>query len=266
MNLSTITIFAAGAIAMLFIVACSRKRRVDEVLSRTPHAAPLDLDTNRDQPISFGYKNAWLAIKTDDTARVAEALGLAEVQPANWRTGLHTSYEQYETHVFVTPPVEDWVFVVGIALPDIGDSERPDKCTPLLENLGQTFDPVSFFGTHRVVGFHAWARVDQGMVSRAYAYLGERGETIWDRGQKTKEEHALGFDFFADRIPEGQGEEYWDREDLTYPDENDVMKIADAWSFNPLSIGEKKSPDSVGLVGKVPTTWKKRFMKYVNAG
>lgn len=255
MNLSTTTILAICGIAAWFVVAFFRRRGAAGARSPSPEPAPLSLDASPDSPMSFGYKNARLTIKTNDAAKVAEVLGLAEVQPANWRTGLYTSYERYETHVFITPPVEGWVFVVGIALPDTGDSQRPDKCTPMLEDLGQAFDPVFFFGTHRIVGFHVWARVDHGMVSRAYAYLGERGETIWDRGQKTKEECELGFHFFADEIPEGQDEKYWDRKDLTYPNEEDVLKIADAWSFNPWNIGEKDLPESVGLVGKVPPVW-----------
>ena len=239
-----------------FIVACSRQRDTAKATIQSAESALLELDTTPDKPIGFGYKNAWLAIKTDDPAKIAETLKLHDLQPANWRTGLNTSYERYDTHVFITPPVGDWVFVVGIALPDIGDSQRPDRCTPVLKELGTIYDSVFFFGTHRVVGFHVWARVDHGRVTRAYTYLGEQGVTLWDKGEKTQEEGDLRFNFFADEPPKGEGEEYWERDELSFPDEEDVIKIAEAWTMNPLSLDKMELLDSVGLVGQVPRDWR----------
>jgi len=246
----------ALVIAVLLAVGCSQQRDAKSASAQSSGPVPLELDATPDKPIGFGYKNAWLAIKTDESSAVARTLGLSELEPANWESGLHTSYSRYETHVFVTPPVEGWVFVVGIALPDAGDSERPDRCTPVLESLGQAYDSVYYFGTHRIVEFHAWVQVKDGSVSRAYAYLGERGETIWDRGEKTAEENRLGFNFFADEPPRGQGEKYWDRKDLRSPNEEDVINIAEEWTLNPLSIDSMDLPESVGLVGRVPSTWK----------
>ncbi len=249
-------IIAICATVAILFAACSRRNETNEAANKPSALDSIELDPTPDKPTSFGYKNAWLAIRTDDSVKVAQDLGLHDVKSANWRTGLKTSYEQSETHVFVTPSVKGWVFVVGIALPDTGDSRRPDRCTPVLENLGKTYDPVCFFGTHRVVDFHVWARVDKGKLSRAYAYLGEQGVTIWDKGEKTKEEIDLKFNFFADKPPEGQGEEYWERKDLTYPDEEHVIKIAEAWTMNTLTIDETDLPLSAGLVGRVPGNWR----------
>ena len=185
-------------VAVVIVVRSRRRspaqapeRSVPPIPGRDGPPAVVKLEVTPDKPAGFGYKNAWLAIKTDDPKKVAESLKLQDVQPANWRTGLATSYEHYQTHVFITAPVQRWVFVVGLALPDCGNSSSSDKCTPVLEALGQTFDSVFFFGTHRVVEFHAWARVDKGRISRAYAYLGEQGATIWNKGEKTKEEEDL---------------------------------------------------------------------------
>lgn len=36
----------------------------------------------------FGYKIAWLAIRTDDTRSAAEALGLSDVRAASWAEGV----------------------------------------------------------------------------------------------------------------------------------------------------------------------------------
>jgi hypothetical protein len=207
-----------------------------------------DLDATPDKPCGFGYKNMWLAVKSNDSLKVAEVLGLRDLQPANWRTGVAASCASDSSYVFITPPVKGWVLAVGILLPGCGDSPRPSQDTSVLGALGREFDPVLYFGTHRVVDFHLWARVDKGRVSRAYAYAGDDG-TFWEIGPKTEEEQALGFAFFANEPPAGQGEEYWEREDLTFPDEDDVITIAEAWSLNPLNIDDMDLPVSTGFVG-----------------
>ena len=71
-----------------------------------------------DGPEPFGTGHAWLAIKTVDVDQVIGILGLDDVGPCNWRTGLSVveDPEYSGTYVFVTPPVEGWTFVVGMAL------------------------------------------------------------------------------------------------------------------------------------------------------
>ncbi|MBI5359876.1 MAG: DMP19 family protein [Planctomycetes bacterium] len=219
------------------------------------------IDPVPDIPLGFGRKNAWLAIKTDDPMKVAESLKLQDLQPANWRTGLTASYEHYATHLFITPPVHGWVFVVGIALPNCGNTYRPDRCTPFIEELGQIYDPVFYFGTHSTIEFHAWARVDKAKVSRAYACFGSFA--VWNKGIKTKEEQDLKMDFFTCEPPEGHGEEYWDRKDLEYPEEKDVFKIAEAWSLNPMKLGVMDLTESTGFVGRVPLSWSDNRYKNV---
>lgn len=256
METAAIVALVVVALVAAIVVAGFRQRKITPVSGRSAATVSLELDATPDKPMGFGYKNAWLAIKANDPKKVAQCLGLEDLQPANWRTGLAASYEHYETHVFVTPPVNGWVFVVGTALPDCGDSDRPDKCTPLLKELGRTYDPVFYFGTHRVVEFHAWARVDKARVSRAYAYLGEKGLTIWNKGEKTRAEQELKFNFFADAPPEGQGQEYWDRKDLRFPNEEDVIRIAEAWTINPLKLEEMHLPEGAAFVGQVPSAWR----------
>lgn len=251
-----ITLFVAiGTLLVMIFVKSSFGRELSTIPQLPAKSAALKLDATPDKPTGFGYKIAWIVIKSDDPREVAQSLKLLEIQPANWRTGLATAYEHYDTHVFITPSIEGKVFVVG-AIPDPGDSEHPDECTSLLEELGKIFDPVFYFGTHRVVGFHAWARIDKGKISRAYAFDGDQGITIWDKGEQTSEEKKLGFKFFADVPPQGQEQGYRERKDLRFPDEEDVMSIAEAWTLNPTKIDQMNLPESVGLVGKASFSWK----------
>jgi hypothetical protein len=186
-----------------------------------------------DFPVSFGYKTAWLAIDTEDTPAVVEALGLHHVRRATWAEGLYRA-------TFVAPPVLGWTLVEGVR-PEAGDP----RLLPFLEGLSKRFGEVQYFGTHRVVDYHAWAKAVDGRVVRAYGWLGERGEVLLDVGPKTTEEEELGFRF-VDRTTVGG-----DWEGLQMPDEEDVMRIAGRWSINPQQIDAYPSV-GVGYLGGQP--------------
>mgnify|MGYP000849805022 CR=1 FL=1 len=70
-------------------------------------------DDTPDTPAPFGYRMAWVAVRTRDAARVIEVMGLRPQEHANWRTGIGTVYDTSlgETHLYVTPPVNGWTFV-----------------------------------------------------------------------------------------------------------------------------------------------------------
>ncbi len=209
------------------------------------------LDATPDYPMSFGYKITWLAVRSSDTVNVSASLALTDVVTANWHTGITTSYAgigRKPRRVFVTPPVGDWTLVVGW-LPDSGDVRTPDLATPFLESIGKQFNEVQYFSTHRVVEYHAWAKVIQGRIVRAYAYIGEQGHKIWDKGTLTIEEQELGFHFFDPESNEAKDNSYWEREDLAFPNEENVMRLAGKWSVDPTQLESMSMPPSTGLVG-----------------
>ena len=185
-----------------------------------------------DLPSGFGYKNTWWAFPTQDTSAVVAAIELQNPQPANWQTGILHVYQQ---SVFVAPPIGKWTFVAGFDLPPSSTNARQEVIDPLLQ-LSQVFGEAQAFSSHRVVGYNVWAKAVSGQLIRGFGYLGESGETFWDEGEMTPEEHNLGFRFFDERLPEAEDDSYWDREDLSYPDEDHVMQIAAAWSISPTTL------------------------------
>ena len=48
-----------------------------------------------DRPASFGYKMAWLAIRSRNTDAVLDALNLASAMPCNWKSGIGTVYDHH---------------------------------------------------------------------------------------------------------------------------------------------------------------------------
>lgn len=66
----------------------------------------------------------------------------------------------------------------------------------------------------------------------------------------TPEERTLGFAFFDERCPDAQEDSYWEREDLNYADEMNVMDIARAWSVSPYDLDDyRPSERSLGVLG-----------------
>jgi hypothetical protein len=161
-------------------------------------------DTTPDRPHPFGYKMAWLAIRTRDMARVAEVLQLEVVETANWRSGIGTAYDDRlgQSHVFLSPPVDGWTFVVGLSLPHPMNRNFVDKCTPTLLDLGAAFPDVQYYFSYPLIDFYAWVRVCNGKLLRAFA-IGDEG-IIWNKGRLSKDERSLGLKLFEVRGVRGR--------------------------------------------------------------
>jgi hypothetical protein len=206
---------------------------------------------------SFGYKNAWIAARVSTPQTVAEALGLSDIQACDWSKGIAAAYEGarggYGTAVFLSPALDGWVLCVGTTLFRLAD-DRPPEFAHLITRLARELDTeVQFFCTHRIVESHGWARATENGLQRAYLYVGESGETVMNIGPPSLEEMQLGFSFFDENGPESEADGYWEREDLTYPDEEDVMRLAGRWSLDPSKLQEREIEVGSGILGQVKT-------------
>ena len=168
---------------------------------------------------TFGYKAAWLAVREAEPDSVVEALALERTEPIEWEDGVERAYSG---GVFVSPKTGGWVFAIHQRWHD----EPPDLAA-LSRALGTE---VQHFATHRVVEAHAWARAEEGRVTRAVRVVGESGEESE----------------FGDRTDAEQGLEL---EDV---DEETVLAIAGAWSIDPRTLGRVPSESETGVFGFLP--------------
>ncbi|MBS0241993.1 MAG: hypothetical protein JSS20_07430, partial [Proteobacteria bacterium] len=148
-------------------------------------------DPRPDAPRAFGYQMGWLAIRTRDIARVVERLGLSGTADANWDNGIGTVYSDdgSQSSIFVSPPVNGWTFVVGLALPQPLGRTFVDKTMPLLLDLGSQFIEVQYYLAYPALDCFAWARIIDGKLVRAYA-INDEG-VVWNKGKPAKEEKTL---------------------------------------------------------------------------
>lgn len=208
-----------------------------------------------DTPAPFGYDMAWLAVRSRDTEAVVGSLGLEDAQRCNWNSGIGTVYDNAlgENHVFISPPVNGWTFVVGLPLPHPSSSAFVDKCTPLLVTLGGRFVEVQYYFAYPPIDMFAWARLVDGRLLRAFA-AGDEG-VIWNKGKTTREERALGLKLFELRGVKGRKGDAGG-EMILHPTEDHVMRLALRWSLDPTRLNATSSIPGVGYIAPAPAAWR----------
>lgn len=210
-------------------------------------------DKTPDVPAPFGYRMAWIAVRSTDRPRIAEVLHLTPIDTANWSTGIGTIYDTQlsQGRVYMTPSIEGWTFVVGLALPQPLGRAFADKCTPMMLDLAGAFPEAHYFLSYAPLDFYAWVRVAEGKLTRAFA-VGDEG-IIWNKGRPTREEKTLRMRFAEVRTGKAKRAE----EPLAvYPSEAQVMALAGAWGLDPTDLPDEPSPDGVtGYVCAAPQHW-----------
>ena len=69
--------------------------------------------TEIDNPVDFGYKIVWIAVKTNNKQRLSEILNFKNTKPSNWKSGIENAYEN---SVYITPQIGEWTLAVGMKL------------------------------------------------------------------------------------------------------------------------------------------------------
>lgn len=179
----------------------------------------------------FGYKSWWIAIKSENNLEIADFIKQLE-ETSNQK--LIFKYPNWT--ISITSQKNGWIFVIG-ELPTGDNNESLEKLKILLEKISDRFGEVQFFASHRIVEYHCWARAINGKILRIYSFLGESGENIAINGEPFGVER--NYNLVNTFSEESKQEGYYDRLDLTFPDESLVMTIAENWSINPTKFSEE---------------------------
>jgi hypothetical protein len=253
-------------------------------------------DRTQDKPQSFGYKILWFAVRASDPASVLDALEFGPGTQANWASGLSAAYDYEAEWVFVSPPVDGWVLVVGslgqpVALdaPQLGGPyDIGRRFDVLLSRLMKRFDDVQYFGSHRIVSLAAWARALKGKPIRIFAFActGSDCHVYANFGDQTPEEAKLKFANLTglspsdarDRLFKIEQEQEAEERALVakglsareagarvlqngryaFPGEQDVFDLADLWSVDPTQLSDQDHLLGLGLVARLPKNMSKR--------
>ncbi|MEI9960676.1 MAG: hypothetical protein WDM76_05960 [Limisphaerales bacterium] len=99
--------------------------------------------------------------------------------------------------------------------------------TALSRELGH----VQFFHAERFSEHHAWARLENGVVMRAYAWT---DETIWNQGDKTSAEIMLQMKCLD--YGENSKNDLWPTDESMSDNMEKVPLLAARWSIDPAIV------------------------------
>ena len=227
-----------GTVMFLGIIVLHRRARALQQLSQT--GGTLFSANSR-----FVHQPAvWLAIPSSNPKAVQAALGLGYPTPCAWAEGIAAEHE-----FFIGSPVNDWIIVTGSGLPHPGNDV--DRCFHFLIRLSRALGQVQFFMADPVLHHHAWARVENGLVTRAYAWV---NETVWNQGAKSIAEIELNMKCFS--YGEDTGMDDATREEFAAANVEKIPSLSARWSFDPsVTDGNLQNPAG-GIAGK-----SSRFLK-----
>ena len=221
-----------AALVFLWMIVLHRQARAAEQLTPRKAAAPTFESAFTSRP------PLWMAVRATDSKPVQAALGLNQPTPCSWMEGMTGARE-----FFVGPAVNGWIIVTGSGLPN--PSCDVDECFRFLAGISAQLGQVQFFHADRILHHHAWARAENGVVTRAYAWA---GETIWNQGAKTPAETELSMKCF------GYGEEpnadSWAAVEWTAANVGKVPLLATRWSLDPARINERARNHADGIAGE----------------
>jgi hypothetical protein len=227
-------VFGLGTMMLVWMIALHRRARLAEFKIRQMEKFPLFQSAFGSRP------TCWLAVRSLNPKAVQATLGLDHFAPCPWAEGMMGGHG-----FFIGPPVNGWIIVTGSGLPNPGCDV--DECFYFLTELSRKLGHVQFFQAERVLHHHAWMRVENGVVTRAYAWA---GETVWNQGRKTAAETELSMKCF------GYGEHpdaaSWAAAEWTATNVAKVPLLAARWSLDPARIDERLRNHASGVAGESP--------------
>jgi hypothetical protein len=218
---------AIGSAILELVPVCVRREKKVPARAGGKNRVSTAKSKSGDAPVSFGYKASWIAVPAGDAAAIADAMGLTNVQRCSWNDGIARGCNH--EGVFITPAIGKWMLSVG----SHGDISHK-TFAPYLTMLSERFGEAYYFGTHRVVGYQAWAKAVKGKIVRAFGYLGERGEFLINVGERTAEEIEIDAGLEDEEAP---------------PDEETVLDLASKWVLDPRELDAYEGAEGPGWFG-----------------
>ena len=216
-----------GLVMLGWMLAVQRRNwRVQKNLTSAQNFFPF-------QPSAGQRPDCWLAIRAVSPEAVQMALGLNRAQPCSWAEGLAGGHE-----FFISPRVNGWVIVTGRGLPN--PTQDVDATFYFLTALSRQLGHVQYFYASRLFRHHAWARLDDACVTRAYAWT---GETVWHQGVETLPEIKV------DVKLSGYGEHTLTLLDAEMNFEK-VPQLAALWSLDPAAVKLSSHRAATGIAGE----------------
>lgn len=192
-------------------------------------------------PFLFDRPNRWVAVKCSNIQKVQAALGLNNATMCPLSEGFSRLHER---KLFISPPIKGWILMVGSALPDTADDV--DKVYHFLMKLANQLGSVQYFSGNRVLNHHAWVRIENNRIYRAYAWA---GETLWNQGDRTAAEREVGmkcFNYGDAPLPFP-----FTARDSNVSNTDKILQLAARWSLDPMAVNSASVRAGFGIAGEL---------------
>lgn len=222
---------------MVSLVGVYKRRREEKALFSS--SFPVDSAEPVIMPFLFDRPSRWIAVRCSNIVKVQTALALDNPTPCSWSEGFSRLQDR---KLFISPPVKGWSIIVGQGLPD--PSEDTDRLFHFLMRLGNQLGSVQYFCANRVLNHHAWVRIENNRVYRAYAWA---GETLWNQGDLTAAEKELELkicNYCENPLPFP-----FTSRDSHVANTEKVLQLAARWSVDPMALNNYNLKGSLGITG-----------------
>lgn len=244
MLLLLITMTVSGIICMFSVLHYVRNRRSID-LPNVPSNGPARLAASSAAMADFIFDQpaCWVAIRSRNLSLVQEVVGLQDASSCSWMEGLTEVVT--DNRLFISPPIREWILVFGPSLPR--PSDDIDQCFRFLTRLSKELGEVQYFSRDSVTYEHAWARLVDGTVVRAYAWF---RETLWNQGHFSEAERSTGVQTFG--YAEAPDPAELGAQDRYRANTERIYALAGRWSVDPSRVNQSDLMSSgLGVSGSL---------------
>ena len=208
------------------------KQELDELLGIGRKQLSEFISKEPTNPQSFGYKASWIVVKSKSIESVLKTIEYDQIVTTNWEIGVNSTFEN-RTFKFISPPINNWVIILGDKFNYVNTIELKSKLSRLSTVFGEAYYYSSFRGT----GHASWAKYINGNEIRAF--LIDDGNLFYSHGELEKEEFEL-IEKRRKEINHNDKEQIEFYEKLDYQNllgtEDDVLMMARKWTINPMEL------------------------------
>ena len=105
---------------------------------------------------------------------------------------------------------------------------------------------IQYFSANRGLNHHAWVRIENNRVYRAYAWI---GETVWNQGERTAAERELEMKAYA--YGDAPLPFPFTARDSHVANTDKVLQLAARWSVDPMAVNSQARKSSFGIAGEI---------------
>ncbi len=181
--------------------------------------------------------SGWFAVKADSPELVIQKLNLKIVREAGWKQAedyieelFDSSREKkskeleeaWEKTVFVSPPVQGYVFITNILL------DQPSE----IKAIGERFEDCQYYASGKGIFFNAWIKFENHRTVREVFDLPDNDIYV-NAGTLTPIEISLGVDKMPKTREEWNEAMDTDMDNVVSPSDSLMIPIATDWSVDP---------------------------------